>query len=171
VNNSFERLIDGMIEALRHEIIPHTEGDYPRGQAYGVIFLLQSLKLRADWSPVFLQEQLEALDELQAALARIDGLPANAPRPGNTSGPGNAPLPVPGSGASPKSMQVARDAGDQRVCDLIDWLQRPENSVSPAIAKATHSAIDTYLRRQLRHEIKTSAKPMFAALSLGREVD
>jgi hypothetical protein len=63
VNNSLPRLIDGMVQTLQKEIIPHIEGDYARGQAYGVIYMLNSIKLRASWSCGFLLEQLRALDE------------------------------------------------------------------------------------------------------------
>ena len=47
MNNSLPRLIDGMVAMLRKEVIPHIEGDFARGQAYGVIYMLSSIKLRA----------------------------------------------------------------------------------------------------------------------------
>jgi len=158
VNNSFERLIDGMIEALRLEIIPATQGDYSRGQAFGVIFLLQSLKLRAGWSTTFLQEQLAALLDLQAALSKIDGMPRDAP----------VPL-VSGHASTPQAMEQMRDAGDERVGALIDWLQTHRETLAPGVADAVDAATNAYIRRQLRYDIQTSAKPMFAALTLGKE--
>ena len=63
MNNSLPRLIDGMVATLRKEVIPHIEGDFARGQAFGVIYMLNSLKLRASWSNEFLIEQLRALEE------------------------------------------------------------------------------------------------------------
>ena len=62
MNNSLPRLIDGMIATLRKEVIPHIDGDFARGQAYGVIYMLSSIKLRAAWSNAFLSEQLRALE-------------------------------------------------------------------------------------------------------------
>ena len=41
MNNSLPRLIDGMVATLRKEVIPHIEGDFARGQAYGVIYMLE----------------------------------------------------------------------------------------------------------------------------------
>jgi hypothetical protein len=158
VNNSFERLIDGMIDALRLDIIPNTQGEYPRGQAFGVIFLLQSLKLRAGWSPAFLQEQLTALRDLEAALSGIDGLPADAPVPRLADCP-----------ATPEAMVELRDAGEERVGALIDWLPFHREALAPGVAASIEAATNDYIRRQLRHEIQTSAKPMFAAISLGKE--
>ena len=58
MNNSLARLIDGMVATLRKEVIPRVEGDYARGQAFGVIYMLNSLKLRCSWSNAFLVEQL-----------------------------------------------------------------------------------------------------------------
>jgi hypothetical protein len=158
VNNSFERIIDGMIDALRLEIIPHTHGEYPRGQAFGIIFLLQSLKLRASWSPAFLQEQLVALRDLRTALSAIDGLPADAPVPRLAD-----------QAVTPQEMIALRDAGDERVGALIDWLQSQRATLGPGVAASIEAATNDYIRRQLRHEMQTSAKPMFAAISLGRE--
>jgi len=68
VNNSLGRLIDGMAATLKSEVIPHVEGDYARGQAFGVIYMLNSLKLRASWSNAFLVGQLRALEQASRAL-------------------------------------------------------------------------------------------------------
>jgi hypothetical protein len=159
MNNSFPRLIDGMIEALRQNVLPATEGELARGQIFGVIYLLKNLRLRAGWSPDFLGEQLAALEELRVALERIDGLPAEAPRPVKLAER------APGSSSSVAEMERARDAGDARVCELIDW-----QAAQTAKNEAVDRAVDAYLRRQLRHELTTSAKPMFAEISLGREM-
>jgi hypothetical protein len=132
-------------------VLPATEGELARGQIFGVIFVLKNLRLRAGWSTAFLGEQLAALEELRVALEQIDDLPAEAPRPAKLS----------------ETTEQARDAGDAQVCALIDWhaAQVAHGAKNPAV----ESAIDAYLRRQLRHELGTSAKPMFAEISLGKE--
>lgn len=142
MNNSVERLIEGMVAALREEVLPHTDGDYARGQAYGVIFALENLKRRVAWSPAFLGEQIAALDALADALT---GLPAEAPRPVRAS----------------EVSEAARNAGDASVAALIDWCAGQGEPLP--------DAIHVYLARQLRHELTTSAPPMFAAISLGHE--
>ena len=161
MNNSFPRLIDGMIEALRQNVLPSTEGEFARGQIFGVIYMLKNLRLRAGWTPEFLGEQLAALEELRIALERIDGLPAAAPRPAKLADHATTATSVTGTAA----MEQARDAGDARVCELIDW-QAAQSSKNEAVDRA----VDGYLRRQLRHELSTSARPMFAEISLGREL-
>lgn len=150
MNNSFARLIEGMIEVLRRDVIPATEGEFVRGQAFGVIFILESLKRRADWSPEFLGEQVAALTALRDELLKIADLPPGAP----TIGP------------FARATIAGRDRADGEVAALIDWLAR--QSDAPAIGSA-NAAIDAYLSRQIRHELATSARPMFAEISLGRE--
>ena len=77
MNNSLPRLIDGMVATLRKEVIPRIEGEYARGQAFGVIYMLNSLKLRCSWSNAFLLEQLKSLE---ATSSKSSGACAGAPR-------------------------------------------------------------------------------------------
>lgn len=42
MNNSLERLIDGMVATLREEVIPQVGTEFARGQAFGVIYMLNS---------------------------------------------------------------------------------------------------------------------------------
>ena len=146
-----------MIEALRREIIPHTSGDFARGQAFGVIFMLETLKRRADWSVDFLAPQLQAQSDLAAVLKNI--LPEQAP-------PAAAIMGADGAAA----MTVARDAGDARIAALIDWLAAA-TALDPVTREAAEAEIDRYIQRTLRHELMTSARPMFAEISLGRDVE
>ncbi|HWK84367.1 MAG TPA: hypothetical protein VNS61_11595 [Caldimonas sp.] len=60
MNNSFPRLIDGMCATLRSEMLTRLDDEFARGQVYGVINLLNTFKVRADWSAAFLQQQIEA---------------------------------------------------------------------------------------------------------------
>lgn len=142
MNNSIHRLIDGVVATLRHEVIPATSGDFARGQAFGVIYMLESLKLRVDWSDAFLAEQRLAAEELHAALAGA--------------------APQIGLGSFPN----AADAVDGWVCNAYDRLPQSDADADTAALRA---ALDAYVHRCLRHEIRTSAKPMFGEMSLGRE--
>ena len=139
MNNSIQRLVDGMIATLRHEVLPATEGEFARGQAFGVIYMLESLKLRAEWSGAYLGEQEAAWTELVAAVG--SSLPAGVPPP-------------------PPEAQ----AGDAWVCEAYDRL-----AGQPGAGEPLKAVLDAYVHRCLRHEIRTSARPMFAEMSLGRE--
>jgi len=162
MNNSLPRLIDGMIATLRGEIIPHVEGDFARGQAFGLIYMLNSIRLRAAWSNEFLFEQLQALEEasrdLEAVTADLPGAPALTLR---------APSGLPTAG----ELESMRDQGAASVCDLIDWLAT-HGADAPAVAVAVARADDIiarYIHRQLKWELSTSAKPMFDEISRGSE--
>lgn len=150
MNNSFARLIEGMVDVLRRDLIPVMNGEFARGQAYGVIFMLESLKLRGDWSPAFLGEQVGALRDLHDAIAAMPNRPANMPS-----------LSIPLAADVP-----SRDLGDREVAALIDWL-----AVQSPPPVAIQDALDAYLTRQIRYELTTSARPMFAEISLGRDPD
>jgi hypothetical protein len=159
MNHSLDRLLNGMIETLRREVIPNTEGEFARGQAYGVIYMLNSILLRASWSPEFLNEQIDALDALAAALGEIDGLPEGAPRPklNRKRSDGTAAL------------EAMRNDGDAAVSALIGWLGANRDAAPRAVLDAADKAVKTYINRQLKHELRTSARPMFAEISLGKE--
>ncbi len=160
MNNSLPRLIDGMVATLRKEVIPRVEGDYARGQAFGVIYMLNSLKLRCSWSNAFLVEQLKALEdasrELQAVASDLPG----------------APLPdvhAPGALPDASALEAMRDAGDASLCQLIDWLAANRARLPVGAAARAESVVDAYLARQAKYEISTSAKPMFVEMSSGAE--
>ncbi len=157
MNNSLARLIDGMEATLRTEIIPRIDGEFARGQAFGVIYMLKSIRLRADWSPAFLGEQLGALEELSRTLTP-HGLDADLV-------PQATAVALP----DPRALEAVRDDGDRRVCALIDWLENHRDALPASQATAIDGALRHYLNRQLRWELSTSAKPMFAEMSSGND--
>ena len=65
--------------------------------------------------------------------------------------------------------EADRDRADGQVAALIDWLGQENATLPVPTRSAIDDAVDAYLKRQIRHEIVTSAKPMFAEISLGRE--
>jgi hypothetical protein len=160
VNNSLPRLIDGMVATLRKDVIPHIEGEYARGQAFGVIYMLNSLKLRAAWSNAFLSEQLRALSDLTHELDPLAETLQEAPR---LSVPSPAVLP------DAAALEAERDDGNRQLSELIDWLAANGSSISPEAKAEAEHAIDRYLNRQFRYEMSTSAKPMFVEMSGGAE--
>jgi hypothetical protein len=160
VNNSLPRLIDGMVATLRKEVIPHIDGDFARGQAYGVIYMLNSIKLRAAWSNAFLSEQLRALEEVSLELRTLSAELPGAPVPEARE---RANLP------DTAELEAERNAGNRRICELIDWLAVNQATVASGALARAEAAIDKYLNWQSRFELKTSAKPMFVEISGGAE--
>lgn len=160
MNNSLGRLIDGMIATLRREIIPHVDGEFARGQAIGMIYMLNCLRLRASWSNAFLAQQLSALEdvsrELEAALVDFPAAPAPHVR---------APAELP----TAAQLEAMRDEGDRKLCELIDFLAERGIGMAPEVVARVEAAISGYLHRQMKWERATSAKPMFTEISRGSE--
>ncbi|MDB5971895.1 MAG: hypothetical protein JWQ90_4345 [Hydrocarboniphaga sp.] len=158
MNNSFERLIDGMVATLRAEIIPKIGSEFARGQAFGVIYMLNSMRLRAAWSTEFYLEQIAAQTALRDALAAlVEGLDAPA-----------LPQAASGSSSSPV-LEALRNANEGRISDLIVWLSEQGPQIDTDKATAIDAALHIYMNRHLKHELVTSAKPMFAEISAGAE--
>lgn len=158
MNNSLQRLIHGMVATLRSEVIPHVDTEFARGQAFGVIYMLNSILLRAQWSTAFYGEQLAAQAELRDVLVPlVEGLGAPAL-------PEAAP-----PGADAAELEAQRDANDGSVCELISWLAGNASRMETDRATAINAALHNYMNRQLKFELSTSAKPMFAEMSSGTE--
>jgi hypothetical protein len=160
VNNSLPRLIDGMIATLRREIMPSVADDFARGQAFGMIYMLNSIRLRASWSNEFLLEQIRALDDASREIAiAVADLP-DAPKPS---------LAAPAGLPTASALEALRDAGDARICELIDWLEARRASAPASALAGADAAIARYINRQLKWDLSTSAKPMFEEISRGAE--
>jgi hypothetical protein len=160
MNNSLPRLIDGMIATLRREVIPNIDGDFARGQAIGVIYMLNSIQRRASWSNRFFQEQLLAFNTASRKLQILASQLPGAPLPSVPDAPD-----LPSEGA----LEAARNAGDEQLCILIDWLAEHRDSLSAGLVAEVEAILGDYLNRQLKWDIETSAKPMFTEISRGRE--
>lgn len=160
MNNSLPRLIDGMIETLRREIIPRIDGDFVRGQAFGLIYMLNSIRCRAAWSNPFLSEQLCALDDVSRQLAEVASELPGAPLPSRCI---QTNLP------DADALERIRDQGNSQLCGLIDWLAAQRSTLPVAIGARVDAIIGDYLDRQIKWELETSAKPMFTEISRGRE--
>jgi hypothetical protein len=160
MNNSLPRLIDGMVETLRREIIPHIEGDFARGQAFGLIYMLNSIRCRASWSNRFLGEQIRALEEATRALQALAAELPGAPLP-----TAHAQVDLPDAG----TLEQIRDQGNASLCELIDWLSARRPSLPAAAVARADAVISAYLNRQIKWDLETAAKPMFTEISRGRE--
>jgi hypothetical protein len=122
--------------------------------------MLNSIRLRAGWSNAFLSEQLHALEaaslELKSLAAELPGAPLPEARE-------RVKLP------DAAELEAERNAGDQRMCELIDWLAANRTKIAPRTLARAEAAIDRYLNWQSKFEQSTSAKPMFAEMSSGTE--
>ncbi len=160
MNNSFARLIDGMCATLRAEVLSRLDDEFARGQVYGVINLLNTFKVRADWASGFLLEQIaaqqQALDALRVLLHATPGAPALP----------DAPVPI----APPIAELLARrDAGNRAFDELQVWLDGPGCTLPAAQASQVDGVLRRAMRTEVDLELKHSPRPLFAEMSSGRE--
>jgi hypothetical protein len=161
MSQSFDLLIDGIIETIRLRILPQLSDDSIRGQAYGVIFALNGLKLSADWAIAPLQNQIVLQDKAFAEVARLG---AGLDHPVVPSGPR-----VPSNLPESADLERLRNDGDRKLGELLTWTSGPGAAADPERARAIQTTLRHIIRDQLKIDISTMAKPMFHELATGEE--
>ena len=163
MNNSFARLIDGMNATLRSEVLTRLADEFARGQVFGVINLLNTFKVRADWSAGFLLQQVEAqrtaLDGV-AALLKGDSEAASLPALPASAVPQSVPI---------AELLAARDDGNRAIGELLGWLDAQRARLSPQTAEQIEQLLRTAMRAEVSIELKNSPRPLFAEMSSGQE--
>ena len=163
MNNSFPRLIDGMCATLRSEVLTRLDDEFARGQVFGVINLLNTFKVRADWSAGFLLQQIEAQrTALDGVVALLHGIATDTVLPQLPQGP------------KPMATLVAellalRDGLNQSIGDLLKWLDAVQTQITPEVRGQIEVLLRTAMRAEVDIELKNSPKPLFAQMSSGRE--
>ena len=160
MNNSLNRLIDGIIIALEREIIPHVDDAYARGQAFAVMDLLRNMRPRLEWSR---EVTLAQVGLQESALGRVDDLcRGQAERP-----PAYAPPPAPSNTLGTKELEVRRDRLEAEVCSLLKWLAGHRAALDAAVAKSIEDTLTNYMREAIKRELALTANPLFAEISRG----
>jgi len=156
MNNSFPRLIDGLCATLRTEVLSRLDDEFARGQVFGVINVLNTFKVRADWSAGFLLQQIAAQQRALDALRPLVGVPLPT-----------APLPA----AAPAAELLARrDEGNRALQSVMQWLDGEAGAALDAERRARIEALLLQaMRAEVDLELKHSPRPLFAEMSSGRE--
>lgn len=163
MNNSFGRIIDGMCATLRSEVLTRLDDEFARGQVFGVINLLNTFKVRADWSAGFLLEQIEAQRvALDGVTALLDGQPAAASLPALPTGDGPRPVPI-------AELLAMRESGNRAIAALLGWLDAERSTLSPELAGGVETKLRTAMKAETSIELKNSPRPLFAEMSSGSE--
>ena len=82
MNIALERLLEGIVTTLRNDVIPHVVDPYARGQAVGVIDLLNNIAPKLEWARGPLLGEIEEKRGLLRAVAerRLPELEASIDR-------------------------------------------------------------------------------------------
>jgi len=163
MNNSFSRLIDGMNATLRKEVLGRLDDEFARGQVFGVINLLNTFKVRADWSAAFLLEQTAAQ---RGALEGVAGLlakhPGADPLPELPSTPAPVPVPI-------DELLALRDRQNLAICRWLAWLDAQREALPPETSAGIEDLLRGAMRAELAIELKNAPRPLFAEMSSGTE--
>lgn len=71
MNIALERLLEGIVATLRNDVIPHVGDAYARGQAVGVIDLINDVGPRIEWARAPLIETVSEKIALLSAVATL----------------------------------------------------------------------------------------------------
>jgi hypothetical protein len=158
MNNSFPRLLDGVVAILRTEVLSRLEDSFARGQVFGAIYILNHLKARGDWSVKYLSEQLAAQRAMFERVTEIAGdraaqLPASPSFPERTY--------------AAAELEQIREQGNRTIATMLDWLSAQHDSLDAESRKAMETAIRACMRREIEIEMAHTAAPMFAEISQG----
>ena len=160
MNNSLNRLIDGIVIALEREIIPRVDDAYARGQAFAVIDLLRNMRPRLQWSREVTLAQV-ALQE--AALGRVDDVcRGQVERPPAYKSPA-----APSITLDTTALEARRDRLETEVCGVLKWLTEHRPALDAAVAKSVEETLTNYMREAIKRELALTANPLFAEISRG----
>jgi hypothetical protein len=161
VNNSLDRLIGGIIATLRTHVIPNVTDGYARGQAIGVIDLLNNIAPRLEWARAPLAE---AVTERRNAIRAVRALLPQAPSGGKELSDQALAC------ASSSELAAERDRLDGEIADLVAWTHRTlgdgaHGSSAPADVAAAIAVLRQHVRDELKREMRMTKKPLFAEIS------
>ena len=155
MNNSFARLIDGMCATLRAEVLNRLDDEFARGQVFGVINLLNTFKVRADWSAGFLLEQIAAQQRALDAVRPLVGV--SLP---DTLLPQAVPV---------ADLLARRDEGNRALGTAMAWLDGDGAQLPAAQRAEVEAQLRQAMRAEVDLELKHSPRPLFAEMSSGKE--
>jgi hypothetical protein len=156
MNNSLERLLGGIVTALRVDIVPRLEDEYAAGQALAIIDLLQSLSVHLDWAVGPLLDKWRAQKQLFRQLDALLGDGAGHPL---LSPEGMAP-------STGFELMAACNAMDAHLAQIVRGLGG--RSEADQRRQEALGLIRAHLKLDLERDLSLTPRPLFAEISRGR---
>lgn len=157
MNNSLERLVEGIIATLRTDVIPNVGDDYARGQAIGVIDLLNNIATRLEWEHAPLLRALDARRAVIAEVSRLLSQTAASANPASVTG-----------GLSSRELLAERDRLDSEICELLARAYALPDSEPVSAAR---DRLRQHMHDDIAEEMKLTKKPLFAEIAKGKSAE
>ncbi|CAN7596001.1 hypothetical protein [Rhizobium sp. LjRoot254] len=154
MNNSLDRLVEGIIATLRIDVIPNVTDDYARGQAIGVIDLLNNIAPRLEWQRLPLMKAVEARHAVIEQVQLLQGAKAKS------QVAEDAP-------SSSRDLIAERDRLDGEISDLVGWAFSAQSDG----AIAARLVLRKYMHDDAAEQMKLTKKPLFAEIAKGKAAD
>ncbi|MCV0396710.1 MAG: hypothetical protein K5872_22605 [Rhizobiaceae bacterium] len=154
MNMSLERLFEGIVATLRSDVIPQIPDAYARGQAVGVIDLLNNIAPRTEWAR---QPVADAVAQKRALLSEVARLV-----PGAADAGASVPATTDRSGGT-LALLGERDRLDAALGDAIAVLLPEPGQPEPEAL----GLIRAHLHDEMVRETKLTRKPLFAEIASG----
>lgn len=157
---SFERLIEGIIDALQTHVVSNSGDDFVRGQVFSAIYALNGLKLAADWKAEPLLDQVRLQEDAFAAVKRLAGGMDHPPIPA-------APR-IAGEFSDAAQIEALRDDGDRLLGQLLLWASgEGARAADPDAANEIERLLRRAICDQLKIELATTPKSMLQQIAGG----
>jgi hypothetical protein len=157
VNNSLDRLFAGISATLREHVIPGIADSFARGQAVGIIDLLNNIAPRVEWARAPILEAVEAKIEL---LRVVGGLMPSLPKSDPTAALERL---------SSAALGAERARLDGAIGDALAWAHRLSSESDDASAREALGLLVKHAHDELTREMKITRKPLFAEIASGRD--
>jgi hypothetical protein len=154
MNISLERLLEGIIVTLRSDVIPNVSDAYARGQAVGVIDLLNNIGPRIEWAraPV-----VQAIAEKRALLRNVGELLPDMP----VSETSDA------DATTTAELAAERDRLDAEIGDVLALIHSRQSAGKAEARQQALGLLKQHMHDELSREMKFTRKPLFAEIASG----
>lgn len=153
MNIALERLFAGIIGTLRADVIPHVADPYARGQAVGVIDLINNIGPNVEWARAPVQQKVRERRQLLREVAELLGdVEARDAPPTET--------------LESAELLRERDRLDGAICEAMAVAHTRSRT-----DEAAHRALGLIIRHahdEAARDLKMSRKPLFAEIASGK---
>ena len=152
MNIALERIFEGITRVLRADVIPNVSDPFARGQAVGVIDLINNVAARVEWARAPL---LEAVKDKQRLLRLVaETLGEEAPQ-----------LPAGLDEMQSSGLFAERARLDAEICEAM---RRAHARSAELAAREALGLLIRHFHDEAAAEMKLTKKPLFGEISSGR---